>query len=328
MNLISRVFARLFFERAAVGSGGALPLEMLVFLPDFSAIDHSRIFVSGKSKRYFKFVNCQFGQVRFAYSRMYQHHSRDLIIKDALAELARYEKPLATLAPQIVEVESALALETLSVEQDKGSKKLDGQANVVETRRIVWLESTPDLIAALDAVAPAHSEMGQVAGFLRNARGEVEMALDVGVPNLRAFVDAIRDGHMPIPKDAPVIETKPLALAKPKVTAVFATHALTWIDENGSQRIVGKWRDVELPEVAATFALQVRLAVLPSDPMCAKSRGQSPGHPEVSWLNNLDTKVGPNIPGNGEGTSAFDPINGGPFTVVDRGAAIQMKVAR
>jgi hypothetical protein len=125
-------------------------------------------------------------------------------------------------------------------------------------------------------------------------------------------------------------EAKPPAPAKPKLTAVFTTHAVTWIDENRLQRIVGKWRDVELPEDAATFALQLRLAVLPNDPMCAKSRGQSPGHPNPSWLNNLDTKVGPNIPGNGDGMSPADPIrsSAGPFTVIDRGPAIQMKVAR
>jgi hypothetical protein len=251
-------------------------------------------------------------------------------VKDAKAELARYDRPLADLAPQIVEAENALALETLTVARDIGSKKLSGQADTVEARRIIWLESTLDFVAALDAVAPAHPEMGQVGGFLRNARGEVEMALDVGVPNLRAAVGFIRDGHMPIPKEALVIEARPLALPKPKLTAVFTTHALTWIDENGSQRIVGKWRDTELPEGVATFALQARLAVLPNDPMCAKSRGQSPGHPNPSWLNNLDTKVGPNIPGNGDGTSPVDPIrsSAGPFTVIDRGPAIQMKVIR
>jgi hypothetical protein len=251
-------------------------------------------------------------------------------VKDALAELARYERPLADLAPQITEAENALALETLTAAQETGSKKLSEQTVTIAARRKVWLESTLDLIAALDAVAPAHYEMGQVAGFLRNVCSEVEMAIDVGVPNLHDFVHAIRDGHMPIPKDAPVIEAKPLAPAKPILTAVFATHALTWIDENGSQRILGKWRDIELPEATATFALQAHLAVLPNDPMCAKSRGQSPGHPEPSWLNNLDTKVGPNIQGSGDGTPSVDPIrsSAGPFTVVDRGPATQMKVLR
>jgi hypothetical protein len=47
-----------------------------------------------------------------------------------------------------------------------------------------------------------------IAGFLRNGCSEVEMAIDVGVPNIRAFVDQIRDGHMPIPRDAAVIEAK------------------------------------------------------------------------------------------------------------------------
>src|ERR1700692_2636399 len=52
-------------------------------------------------------------------------------VKDAMAELARYERPLADLAPQIVEAENALARETLTVAQDKGSKKLGGQTDTV-----------------------------------------------------------------------------------------------------------------------------------------------------------------------------------------------------
>jgi hypothetical protein len=218
-------------------------------------------------------------------------------VKHAQAELARYERPLATLAPQIIEVENTIALETLTVARDKGGKKLGEQTDAIKTRRIVWLESTLELIAALDAVAPAYYEMGQVAGFLRNACSEVEVAIDVGVPNLRAFADQIRDGHMPIPRGRSVIEAKQPAPATPKVTAVFAMHALTWLDDAGAQRILGKWHDIELPEAAAAFALQARLAVLPNDPMAAKVRGQSTGHPASSWLNNLDTKVGPNIAG-------------------------------
>jgi hypothetical protein len=257
------------------------------------------------------------------------NNKRKVAVKDAEADLGRFARPLAILAPQIVEAENALAFEALAVARDTGSKKLSGQTDIVETSRSVWLASTLDLIAALDAVAPAHYDMGQVAGFLRNARSEVDMALDVGVPNLRAVAEAIRDGHMPIPKDAPVIE-KPPAPAKPKLTAVFSSHALTWIDEKGSQRIIGKWHDVELPEAAAAFALKANLAVLPNDPVSAKSRGQSSGHPEPSWLNNLDTKVGPNIPGNADSTPPADPIrsSAGPFTIVDRGPAIQMKVSR
>jgi hypothetical protein len=257
-------------------------------------------------------------------------NKRKSAVKDAVAELARYERPLADLVPQIVDAENALAFETLTLARDAGSKKLSGEIETVQTHRTVWLESTLDLIAALDAVAPAHYEMGQVAGFLRNVCSEVEMAIDVGVTNLHAFAEAIRDGHMPIPKDAPVIEAKPLAPAQPKLTAVFATHALTWIDENGSQRILGKWRDIELPVAAAAFALQAHLAVLPNDPMCAKSRGQSPGHPEPSWLNNLDTKVGPNIRGSGEARRPLIPFGQVPdrSRLLIAARQLEMKVSR
>lgn len=256
---------------------------------------------------------------------------RKAAVEDALAELTRYTRPLADLAPQIVEVESALALETLTIAQDKAARQLGERTDAVETLRTVWLGSTLDLIAALDATGPAHYEMGQVAGFLRNACSEVQIACDVGLGNLRNFVEAIRGGHMPIPKDALVVPAKLSAAVKPKLTMVFSSHALTWLDQNGSQRVIAKWHDIELPHATAAFALQAGLAFLPDNPMCAKLRGQSPGHPEPGWLNNLDTGIGPNISlVDGEPQPPVDPIrsSSGPFQIIDRGPAVQMKVAR
>jgi hypothetical protein len=253
-------------------------------------------------------------------------------VKDALAELTRYKKPLSDLAPQIVATENAVALETLAFKQENAARRLGERTDAIETLYPVWLGSTLGLIAALDAAAPAHYEMSQVAGFLRNACSEVEMACDIGVGNLRNFVEAIRGGHMSVPRDVPVVPAKPPAAEKPKLTKVFSSHALTWLDENGSQRVIAKWHDIELPHAAAAFALQVGLAVLPDNPLCAKSRGHSPGHPEPGWLNDLDARVGPNISVvDGEPRQPpVDPIrsSSGPFQIVDRGPAVQMKVAR
>jgi hypothetical protein len=138
--------------------------------------------------------------------------------------------------------------------------------------------------------------MLQVAGFLRGTAGEIEMAVDVGLPALRDIVDHVRNGLAPIPREEPAAVAKPSAPPKPATKLVFSKQALTWIDAVGQQRIVAKWRDIELPEAAANYALSVDLAVPTNDPMCAKTRGHSLGHPEGAWLNNLDTHVGPNIP--------------------------------
>jgi hypothetical protein len=152
-------------------------------------------------------------------------------------------------------------------------------------------------MVALDDVGSARPEMLQVAGFLRGTAGEIEMAVDVGLPALRDIVGHVRDGLAPIPKEEPKAVAKPPAPPVPVTKLVFSKFALTWIDAGGQQRIIGKWRDIELPLTAADYALATGLALLTTDPMCAKTRGHSLGHPEAAWLNDLETHTGPNIAG-------------------------------
>jgi hypothetical protein len=122
------------------------------------------------------------------------------------------------------------------------------------------------------------------------------MAVDVGIPNLRAFVTNIAAGHMPIPSAPPIVVPVTAAPVPPTQT-VFVWHAITWKDHDGMQRVLGKWNEASLPLEAAQFALAANLVVPIDDPRIGKLRGQSPGHPEPNWLNDLDTKIGPNIPG-------------------------------
>jgi hypothetical protein len=123
-----------------------------------------------------------------------------------------------------------------------------------------------------------------------------------------------------------------LVVVMPPTQMVFSLHAITWIDHAGAQRVLSKWNDAELPISEALFALKAKLAVLPTDERCKKLRGLSQGHPEPSWLNNLTTKIGPNIEGSDTGNdsvapqAAVDPIKASsPFTVVDRGPEYQLR---
>jgi len=245
-------------------------------------------------------------------------------VDNATSALAGFEIAFAAMASKVTDAQARLTKETEAVAAGKAATKLGEQTDAVENRNAHWLESTRAFIAVLDAVGPARSEMQQIAGFLRGICSEVEMAVDVGLPALRDTVEHIRDGLAPIPKEEPAAVAKPPAPPKPVTKRVLATHALTWLDTGGQQRTIGKWYDVELPEAAADYALSIGLAVLPNDPMSAKARGQAQGHPQSSWLNDLDNHIGPNIPGSQPAQPAAQPFirreaNRPPFVVNNRG---------
>jgi hypothetical protein len=218
-------------------------------------------------------------------------------VDTAASAVSGFEIALAAMVAKVIDAQARLDKESQAVAASKASEKLAVQIDILDNLHVKWLETTRAFMVALDDVGLARPEMLQVAGFLRGTVGEIEMAVDVGLPQLRDIVDHIRNGLAPIPKEEPEAAAKPPAPPKPATKLVFSKQALTWIDAGGQQRIVGKWRDVELPLAAANYALSVDLAVPTNDPMCAKTRGHSLGHPEAAWLNNLDTYVGPNIPG-------------------------------
>jgi hypothetical protein len=222
---------------------------------------------------------------------------RQAAVDRAESALKSFAVPLAGLASKVTDAQARLTKETQAVAAGKASIKLGEQTDVVENCSVRWLESTRDFVAALDTVGPVRFEMAQIGGFLRGVCSEVEMAVDVGLPALRDTVNHVRDGLAPIPQEAAAPIAKPPSPPEPVTKRVFAMHALTWLDAGGQQRTSGKWYDVELPEAAADYALSVNLALLPTDPMCTKARGQAQGHPEAHWLNDLDRRTGPNIPG-------------------------------
>ena len=218
-------------------------------------------------------------------------------VDTAASALAGFEIASSAMASRVADAQARLDKETQTVAASKASEKLAGQIDILDNLHVKWLETTRAFMVALDDVGSARPEMLQVAGFLRGTAGEIEMAVDVGLPALRDIVDHVRNGLAPIPKEEPKAVAKPPAPPAPVTKLVFSKFALTWIDAGGQQRIIGKWRDVELPLTAADYALSAGLAVLTTDPMRAKTRGHSLGHPESAWLNDLETHTGPNIAG-------------------------------
>jgi hypothetical protein len=221
---------------------------------------------------------------------------RDAAVNSAACALEGFTEPLAGLANSISEKETQLAVATLIVNQKAGAEKYAKKTDTLENKLGPWLELTREFIAAHDDVGVLHYEGQQIAGYLRGICGEVEMADEMLLKNLRASVTNMATGLAPIPNE-PAIEVPIVAAPSPPTQQVFTLHAVTWLDHAGMQRVLSKWHDATLPIPAAAFALSAKLAVPVDDPGVGKLRGQSAGHPRSDWLNNLDTEIGPDIAG-------------------------------
>jgi hypothetical protein len=111
---------------------------------------------------------------------------------------------------------------------------------------------------------------------------------------------------------------------KPATTQVFVLHAIQFVDHEGVVRKVGKWRDVSMVPALAEKAIRLRLCAPLSDPIRKTHFGQSPGHPEPAWLNDLDRGVGPDI----ATQSAAEPVLHSAFEKPTIGPARVLKIAR
>jgi hypothetical protein len=231
----------------------------------------------------------------------------------------------------------------LQVERDKAADYAVRIATVeaIEKKLAEIEVAQADLLASiarmnsLNAFAALYvPETNGVLAFLGMAQTQLPDAYRVIDRCLRDQAAAILRHEAPAALRQIVAPVKAVPVAKPPTQIVFTSHAITWRDYNGDQRVISKWRDAELPIAAAAFALKANLAMLPDDERTKKLRGLGQGHPEASWLNNIDTKIGPNVPtamaGNGTTSpqSVHDPIvASSPFTVVV-GEPVQMQVAR
>jgi hypothetical protein len=221
---------------------------------------------------------------------------RQAAVDSAQSALAGYALTLTVLASTISNAEGDLDVERKKIASEAAAQKQAAEVEAVEMALGPWLESTRDLAAKVSVLGNHQHESTLISNYLRNAASEIEPAITAANNEMRGRVDQIRNGTLPIPKPPAAAVVPIKAAPKLPTKQVFTLHAISWLDHNGAQRILGKWRDIELPLAAAEFALTANLAVGPTDPITKKMRGQSQQHPEASWLNDLDGKTGPNVP--------------------------------
>jgi hypothetical protein len=133
----------------------------------------------------------------------------------AISALAGFEAAITAQAALIADAETKLAAEQLDADRKAASDALAAQVAVVEGLLGPWLEASRDLASALEAIH-WRFESTQMAGFIRNAAGEVENAAAMTAGDLHHSIKAIRDGGQAIPRApdavAVVVPVPPIAV--------------------------------------------------------------------------------------------------------------------
>jgi hypothetical protein len=125
--------------------------------------------------------------------------------------------------------------------------------------------------------------------------------------------------------DAPVVVQ---AVTKPVRMTLFAVRSIKFTEPDSGKLIVAqKFQDLEMPPSYAKAALESKICVRVTDPLRAQHAGTVGGHADPALAFDLDAAMSEPKP------AAVDPIRAStppasPFTVVDRGGPVQMKVAR
>jgi hypothetical protein len=167
------------------------------------------------------------------------------------------------------------------------------------------------------AVVP---EAGGLVRFAGACRSEIPAGGDLVAKLLRNHGAAVLARSAPPTLAKPPEAVAPVSTTKPELVQVFLLHACTWRDHGGVQRVSGKWRDCELSPSQAETALRLKLAAPMTDERRKQLLGQSPGHPEPGWLNDIDLEIGPDVPAKSEDGAAVETIlASSPFTVVTNG---------
>jgi hypothetical protein len=246
----------------------------------------------------------------------------------AASTLAGIDDVLAVLAQQKTEAESQLAAERQRIERAAAADKLDKQVAAIEAALPGYLEQSRALADALSKISHWHFESGQMAGFVQNTMGQIEIAANFALAELKALPEAIRQGRQAIPRE---LALKPVPVPEPPLTMTFfMLRSAHYRDHDGRKQFGGQWEDATMPVATAQRALDKGIATAVTDPRRAQLRGARGGdfNPHAPDVVDLDTVEEP------KGVPHIEPdpvLRQANFTVIDRSAearTIQVEVPR
>ena len=192
----------------------------------------------------------------------------------ATSDLAGIDDALAILAK--AEAESQFAAERERIERAEAADKLSKRVAAIEAALPSYLEQSRALADALSEIGNWHFESGQMAGFLQNTMGQIEIAANFSLAELKALPEAIRQGRQAIPRE---LALKPVAVPEPEppTMTIFMLRSAHYRDHDGRKRFAGQWEDAVMPVATAQRALDKGIAVAVTDPRRAQLRGARGG---------------------------------------------------
>jgi hypothetical protein len=242
----------------------------------------------------------------------------DLLLDKAEAALRASQDRATTLASAITDAEQHLAALEKAQAEYQDQKTRAATAAEAET-----LASDMESIATdFDGVITRLAAISERAtSFCGDASGLVAYAglSKTQVPDAIAMIRAMLHAH------AVNLLSVPVAPPEPNVV-LFCMKPVKWRDASGQQCVAQRFTDAELPPGLVARALSSGACIALDDPRRKQNYGVVGGRPDKATCFDLSGADKPE-PAAEPGQSA-PPIAHSAFTVVDRGPAVQMKVAR
>jgi hypothetical protein len=228
--------------------------------------------------------------------------------------------------------QSVIVVANLERERDEAADRKQREATSSEVeqlarrmtdacaRLVADAAALADWTARAAAVVP---EAGGVLNFCVIVGNEIPAASSMISRLLRVHAQAVLDGRaaavMPKAMEAYVA---PPAPTNPPSQVLFCLRSVKWVDDAGQQRIAGKFEDAEVPVRLVGKALKCGACVPMTDPRRRELHGTQGGFPpRLDTATDLDVDPATQV-------SSEPILASSPFTVVDRGGPIQMKIAR
>ncbi|MGY8639193.1 hypothetical protein RAD15_42720 [Bradyrhizobium sp. 14AA] len=245
----------------------------------------------------------------------------------ATSALAGIDDALAALIRQKAEAERQLAAERERIMRAAAAEKLAKQVAAIEAVLPGYLEHSRLLSNALSEIAHSHVESSQIAGYVQNTSGQIEVASNFALAELKTMPDAIRHGRLPIPGEPIPLRAEVATETEPTMT-VFMLRSAHHRDGDGRKRFAGQWEDATMLVATAQRALDRAIAVPLTDPRRAHLRGMRGGDfdPKAADVIDLDAVNDPV-----RATTGDPALNEANFKVIDRSAearTIQIELSR